>query len=246
MMQTAYANCVNSMKEYLNQEDPAHVVVALDGWSMFHNAYLGINLHLIDSNWNKKVINVACSPMNKSHTAENMALRLKNIMLEWNQHEKVVFILRDSASNMIRLGDMMQVKHGDCANHKLQLVVKESMLEKPNIKSVLDKVRPLSKYENRNVKVSKALVAAQAKKDDTPKHYIMDITTRWNSAYDMLERVSVLKHETNDLLGDPQWAQKLETKIYPSDWVAIEKTVATLKLFKEATLIFSKSTACIS
>ena len=45
----------NSMKQQLIQiiinDNPEIIATSLDAWSQFHNGYLGINCHYIDSNW---------------------------------------------------------------------------------------------------------------------------------------------------------------------------------------------------
>ena len=66
--------------------------------------------------------------MNEVHTGDNLAARLRSILEKWSVQEKVSFVMQDSAANMIKMANLLDLNHGDCCNHSLQLVVKESIL----------------------------------------------------------------------------------------------------------------------
>lgn len=78
------------------------------------------------------------------------------------------------------------------------------------------------------------------------KNLIQDAARRWNSSFDMLERFLCLKDAVSNVLSEEKWAAKLSVHMFRSDWGLIVKLVEILKVFKEATLLLSKSSTFIS
>ena len=63
--------------------------------------------------------------------------------------------------------------------------------------------------------------------------------------FDMMLRFTELKEPLNNVLHTDKWSTKVD-QIYNSEWELIERVVTVLKVYKEATLMFSKTDASIS
>ena len=94
MLHKTYLKSTEAIKASIEKKDPNSKAVVLDGWSEFHNCYLKINLHYFTKYWTRKIIYIACCPVNEAHTRENLAYILKLILQEWNVCEKVSLLYR--------------------------------------------------------------------------------------------------------------------------------------------------------
>ena len=70
LLDPTYYNIKSKLKEMIHDDNPETVAISLDVWSQYHNGYLGINCHYIDSFWKRKTYNLSCVPFNQSHTSE--------------------------------------------------------------------------------------------------------------------------------------------------------------------------------
>jgi len=74
---------------------------------------------------------------------------------------------------------------------------------------------------------------------------IIDVSTRWNSTYDMLVRA----FEQRNIMSDVLYANKDDTLIKlllkESDWNCVDHLIKVLQPFKEATLLCSKSASSL-
>ena len=248
MMLKTYQKCKEQMMNILNDINPDNVALVLDGWSQFHHGYVGVNAHFIDDGWKRKKFNLGCIQLDTSHTGQAMADLTQTLAEEWQIANKVFFVVRDGASNMVRMGDLLHWGHGDCANHTLQLTIQDELLGLPSVETVVDKCRKVCTYNNKTVLLSSAIMAAQEplQEGEVAKQLVQDVRTRWNSTFDMLKRFLELKTAIVKVLAEEEWADKLEVSFYNTDWELIAKCVNILNVFKEATLMLSSSDASIS
>ena len=74
----------------IHEDKPETVAISLDA---YHNGYLGINCHYIDSSWKRKIYNLSC---------EHILLKVKEVLVDFNITDKVKFaVVRDNAQNMV-------------------------------------------------------------------------------------------------------------------------------------------------
>ena len=74
----------------------------MDGWSFNGNSYIGIIINYIKANWKRVNLNIACKKLNESHSGENMAALLTEVLEEWKVLDKTHVMISDSASNMLK------------------------------------------------------------------------------------------------------------------------------------------------
>jgi len=120
----------------------------------------------------------------------------------WAIEDKISVVVHDGAANMKETGDANKWIDVDCANHKLHLAVTSSMgIEKvtnnPISKCVAAASRlvghfshsPLAELEMESRQVSMGIKGDDGK----PLKLIQHVRTRWNSVYDMFQRLVKLR-----------------------------------------------------
>lgn len=126
---------------------------------------------------------LAVKALNESHTADNIRENLVSILTEWDIMNKVIAVVTDSASNMIKavtdlFGKDMQIS---CVAHKLNLVV-ESILNEAMVLPILTRVKDIVTFFKQSIKAADSLRAVSNLK------LVQSVPTRWNSSYYMIER----------------------------------------------------------
>lgn len=250
MMQASYSRCKEKVKDIINKANPAQVSLVLDGWSSYHHGYVGVNIHYINENWKRVKINICCKKFDESHTGQALATFIADLTHEWNIFDKILVAVTDSASNMKKMFEYLPWERADCGNHTLQLSINDEIFSMNSVDALSKKCRAVCTFQNKTQQFAQALIAAQAadasRGGAQELYLVQDVSTRWNSTYDMLERFYKVKAAVKTLLNDPKWGEKLNIHLYQSDWELMAKVVTVLKVFKEATQMLSSSQASIS
>jgi hypothetical protein len=200
-----------------------------DMWtSMNREAYLGITIHYVNSDWHLCNFLLDIIPFTTRHTGENIAQEIVRVLNEFNISDKIIALTTDNESAMIVCGrkvadslnaelSSMNFSHYRCAAHVLNLGVKQGL---QLVSNSVDKVRELMiKIKNSTFLCDKLRTFCNIKEIIYHKP-ILDVETRWNSTYYMLKRLKelqpalVLLAADNGEIGD----------LYPNedDLVAIE------------------------
>lgn len=80
-----------------------HVCLTADIWTHMRKSYLGVSVHYIDSNWQRKSYILAFRYMNKRHTYDYLAQVLSSILAEYDLAiDKVSHIVTDGGSNFCK------------------------------------------------------------------------------------------------------------------------------------------------
>ena len=149
---------------------------------------MGINSHHINDQWERVIVNLACSPFDDSHTGENIYKCLRSVLLDWKILDKVRagLCLRDNASNMESAlnpdapWNTDHLKSLGCLNHSLQLVIKEELFALPSVENVIKKARGLVGHANHSDKFYVEFYRQQEKAGITNKKSLkQDVATRY-------------------------------------------------------------------
>ena len=251
LLDKAYINGKDKVKKKLEDADRGAVSIQLDGWSQHHHGYIGLLANYITKGWRRARLCLACRPFELSHTGENVARWVETECDKWGITDDVRVVTTDTASNMLKMMDYLPVHfcHGGCLNHILQLVIKDELLEKPSIKSLIKICRHICTFSNQSVQLSQLVVTKQMEAGKEKSRCLLllqDVVTRWNSTFLMLKRFLELKPVIQAILVDQDWQKKLDVSLTNADWNLMEKVVKVLEVFYEATLRLSSSSACIS
>jgi len=182
-----------------------------DMWtSMNREAFLGITIHYIDSNWNLCNFLLDIIPFTTRHTGENIASEVKRVLDEFNISGKIIALTTDNESAMVVCGrrlaesfdselSSMTFSHYRCAAHVLNLGVKQGL---ELIDDSINKVRELmSKIKNSTLLCDQLRDLCNLKRIYVYKP-ILDVETRWNSTCYMLKRLEQLEPALVLLVAD--------------------------------------------
>lgn len=131
-------------------------------------------------------------PLTEKHTAINIQQTIERVLNEAKITEKLLGITTDNAQNMIAAGwelknslNNSELVHQWCAAHILNLAVQHGLqLVSPVIKKVRDFV---IKIRN-STKLSDSLKTVYNQENVNELKPDLDVETRWNSTYLMLEK----------------------------------------------------------
>ncbi len=216
------------------------VALTTDLWTSTNNSsFLAVTCHW----WNQKKDKLDssildCHRVLGHHTATMIKEEVEKILEEFNIKEKVLTMVTDSGSNVVKAARDMDLRRIPCYAHSLNLVVTDSIKSVPDLQEARDKVSRVVKLTRQSTIAKEKLDQLQTSLNMTPKKLIQDVPTRWNALYDMLQRFLELKDAIVLLLAQPGM-DKNTGPISSSVWEVIEDAVALLKPCYEATVELS-------
>lgn len=192
-----------SIKNYV-ETIPGKVALTTDIWSSLKSeGFLGVTIHFIDNNWLLKHFTLDIFQFKGSHTGEAISNEIYKLLEEFKLENKTIAITTDNASNMISCARQLRLKFGHndfihyrCVAHILNLIVSSGLdIVKENIK----KLRKLMKMIKRSSKILEELENLSQLNHQPFLRPIIDIKTRWNSTYKMINRACTLKENISML-----------------------------------------------
>lgn len=198
---------------------------------------LAITCHYIteDLNLSTVVLGVRKFPM--VHTAANIAEVKTALMTEWGITGKVTSMVTDCAANMVACANILDLRHVPCFAHRLNLVVKKAISDTIDFDAIRSKARKIVYLFRFSCKAKEKLCEVQTQMGLPEHKLIKEVDTRWNSTYDMLQRVYEQRAPLSAALSS------LTSDIVPftaEDYNTIEQCLLILKPFKTATVELSE------
>lgn len=176
---------------------PSRICLTTDTWTSIQNlSYMCLTAHYIDADWklHKKII-IFC-PIS-SHSGEVIGKAIERCLLDWEIDRIFTITVDNASSNNVgmmylkrKLNSWKRSLQGDylhrrCVAHILNSVVKDGLKEySDSIKKIPSAVRYVRSSPYR---LQRFKTCAKTKKIDTKSIVCLDIETRWNSTYLMLE-----------------------------------------------------------
>ncbi|XP_075155600.1 zinc finger BED domain-containing protein 4-like [Haematobia irritans] len=157
---------------------------------------------------------------------------LKEVVEKFEIANKVTAIVSGNDANItaaIRLGQWRPI---GCFAHSLNLVVQAALKE---IDVVLTKVKRIVEYFHKSSQALKKLLDTQKQMQLPELKLKQDVATRWNSTYDMLQRIHVVKDAVIATLS----LTRPELMLPLEDWDLIKEVIPILKPFYEVTIEIS-------
>lgn len=197
---------------------------------MKNENYIAVTAHFIDENCSLKSYLLSSFKFDDRHTAENIAKELKNVTTIWGITNKIVACTTDNAPNMVKAVMICNWWHVPCFAHTLNLIVQASL---EPISETRAKVKSVVEFFKRSPQALEKLHNIQKQMDSpvlTPKQ---DCPTRWNSTYEMFDRLLKIKEPLQSTLAI--LSVDLQTKLSNEDWTIIEKSCEVLSAFGQVT-----------
>lgn len=166
-----------------------------DTWTadMQTKSFMGITIHFIKDS---KLIsdNIWITELCESHTAAYIESQLTEILATWEINtNKIVAVVTDNAPNIVKaVSDTFGIsKHVPCFSHTTNLLCDNSIKHTKGLNDLIEKVRSIVVYFKRSVKATDILRKIQREagaSEGSFKKLILDVRTRWNSTYYMIDR----------------------------------------------------------
>ena len=231
MVMRLYEERKNNIIQDLNNI-PGKISITSDIWTSTHTneAYLGITVHYINSAWKLCHFLLDIIPFQIRHTGENIATEIQKVLLAFNLEHKVLGLTTDNASSMIACGKIMKQElslisnndfnHYRCAAHILNLAAQQGIKV---LSGEITKVRELMSKIKISIKLCDDLRALCSIKGLQYLKPELDVVTRWNSTYHMLQKLNKMDTALKLLIADYANLQPL----YPStiEWKNIKVTI---------------------
>ena len=132
--------------------------------------------------------------MAENHTGVHIAQVLTDAILEWGLPDGNPPLVTDNASNMtVAARELGSTMHIGCFAHTLNLACGKA-LQIEEVAQLLAKIRRIVAYFHRSA-VAAAVLKEKQRLLNVPQHkLIIDVSTRWNSAVDMMARFVEQQH----------------------------------------------------
>lgn len=105
-------------------------------------------------------------------------------------NDKVTAIVTDNGANMIKICELLGIRHMPCFAHTLNLAISDS-LDLPEVEQIISKCKRIVIFFKKSSAGWLALKLEQQERnpDIFPLKVIQDVPTRWNSTHHMLSRI---------------------------------------------------------
>ena len=216
--------------------------ITTDGWtSRATEGFITITTHFMRSDWTIANYVLQTRPLHLSHTGINIGEVLKEAINEWKlkRPHGMLACVTDNASNMHIAAETAELfPHIGCFAHTINLASQRA-LEINTVSRLISRVKRVVAYFHRS---STAASMLKQKQDllQLPKHkLVQDVSTRWNSSYDMLTRYLEQQPAITAVLMSPEVRknEKDISTLSETDISNAEEMVDVLRVMKTVTTI---------
>ena len=240
-----YADAKRDMKLVI--KGALSLSLTTDSWtSITNDSYIAVTMHALTKDWSfKSYILTADSAHCSSHTAENLRDMLEQVLKDWDLTGEM-FITTDNAANICKAitgeGSNPNLKHIRCFAHTINLAVQNG-LKVAGVSKMLASVKRIVAHINRSPTANATFKEKQSQLGLPTHKLINDVSTRWGSTLQMLERFLEQKSALHATLESGKSADLLRA-INTVDSIVMQHVVEVLQPFQSATTVMSSETLC--
>jgi hypothetical protein len=208
---------------------------------------LSLTINVVHQGSRKKIV-LAPVPLNASHTGQHLKEQLLILIRQWMPPSELVAVSHDNGSNIVKAMRELEAEYGvlsvRCSQHTQQLVITDGLDSQPGLAGALAKCRAIASHFNHSSESRRKLSEFRLSVGKADLVHKSFCETRWDSTWDLVERVLELREETallamrkeislGDLLSDRE-----------ADLLAL--LAGHLKVFRSTTKELSRDSASLS
>jgi len=216
-----------------------------DGWTSTNgeHSFQSLTAHWLDENFQLQSAVLGVDEITGRHTADNLLTLFCSMLLSWNiTDDRVHTVVTDSGSNIVKAMKDGKFSNNRCACHTLHLIVKKGEKALTEFTEVAGKVSRKVEHFRRS-SVAKQEFRECQNRAGVPEHkLIQQVSTRWNSLYQMIDRFVEQKLAIGDYANRHDSFENL-TK---AEWEMLEAVRFLLGPFLTATEKFSKKDCSVA
>lgn len=189
----AYEECKRNVLNKL--KNIKKVCLTTDCWSSSaQDSYLALTAHFIDIEYKFQSVLLDCCRIEGSHTATNLAANIKEITERFSLSDKILVVISDNDSKIVKaVKSELKWPHFGCYAHTLNLIVQHA-LDNSGVAVVIEKMKTIVKHFKRsNQDLEKLLKYQKDSGVEQPLKLVLDVATRWNSTFYMVQRAVLLQ-----------------------------------------------------
>lgn len=235
----------------------------VDEWSSKtqKHSLLGISAHFLDTDLKPQHVVIGVEPIKGRPTGENLTNLFTNVMNEFEiKKDKVVKVLRDGASTMLKTCRLLDLDSEHCLAHQLQLVsfqylymlkvrvylfqvIRDALKKVDDFDALLSNVKKFIRKIRKSGKLQEIFREHQKLEEIPLTSLKSGIEVRWSSLYTMLECFVANKAAIHSICGEEELGLPIFSQ---SDWITVKSVVNSLNIFAEATDLIQHREATIS
>ncbi|XP_039287793.1 E3 SUMO-protein ligase ZBED1-like [Nilaparvata lugens] len=231
-----FESCSTKFKELLCSVNSLCLTTDIWTETMSEKSYLGVTVHFFKDT--KAInLNLAVKELKLSHTSDYISEVLGGICEEWGiKASAIQCIVTDNGANIVAAAKRFAGERSQlpCFAHTLNLVL-ETATDHDSIKEIIKKVREIVKWVKNSVNISDKLREIQVNSgiaEGAVKKLILDVKTRWNSTYYMLERFIEMLKIVSEILLEKTTGPEMLTS---TEIDVIKQLISLFKPFEFAT-----------
>ncbi|KAL0539982.1 hypothetical protein IC582_024204 [Cucumis melo] len=243
-----YVNEKNRLRDMF-VKNKYRVSLTTDCWTSGQNInYMVLTTHFIDSDWKLHKRILSFSPI-ENHKGDTIGKTIEKNLKDWGIERVMTLTVDNESSNDTTVAYLLkrfnkgllfggEFLHVRCCAHILNLIVTDPFKEHNDyIDRIRYAVRFIRSSPARFLKFKKCI---ELEKIACKSYVCLDVPTRWNSTYMMLE-AAVKFEKAFDRLEDEDASYRHDMSPNKEDWTNARMLIQFLKVFYDVTLKISGS-----
>lgn len=174
---------------------------------MSNTNYPGVTAHRITKKWELVSFALTVMKTEERHFASACAEQFQTVARKWDIEGKITIIATDSARNMIAAARILPYDHMPCIAHI------------SGFDTALAKCRKIVSHVKHSPANPAELNPVQKSRNETEEPLTQDVSTRWNSTLEMVQRLSRSQAAIKATLSQ----QQHKLMLTPAEWDKIHK-----------------------
>lgn len=220
------------------------VGLSTDAWtSRAVDSYVTMTAHYLDEKWIPQILSLSTVGVVEKHTAQHLREIIRDEIFTWSLTDKISGVVHDNATNIVKAMEELQITEDimsiRCAAHTLQLSLNKGLHLEECATIIQKAANIVSAFHHSYTRMRGLEEKLRALNLPTLK-LIQRCPTRWNSTFNMLERLYTLRTGITAVLSDRSIFKSsvaAQLEMCEADWLKISDLATVLNPFQQATTV---------